>query len=665
MTMMQRSILLQDRQRLVIDKALTPPTCLSYSTSDGKTIEQAPWQVLILDAFANDMLTALLNPGDLRRHGVTLRTQVDAPRGGIPDVFANYILSPSPENVAWLLKDIQQRKLYDRVSVAFTGSASAHLLAAFAAQISTPSPVVRVLDLHSSFISLEQNLFTLGVKESYTKLRRALVSNDQNRADFVEFIASGLLSVFASMGVLPIIRCPPVGCCAAVAYALDAKLRENIELFKSLTGPLSFRRPLLLLFERDIDFNAMLHHTWTYQALIHDCFDLKLNSLHISSSSGRDEISRTMDRRTDSFWAKSAGSPFPEVAQEIEAELKRYRDDVEAINKRAGDEGSNKQCLTQYREHKAPPSTSDLASVIASLPGLAERKSNIDSHTNIATAVLDEINKRALDALFELETRIMNVSHGQNVSNLVCSEFKAAVMDQIRGTRATSPGENRGQGTPEDKLRLFLIFYLAFGSQLTEEDMSEFRSVLKNSGISCNAVDFIQSLKDFRHKSTANIPTTGPVVSGTGSKRALVKGIISNVFDRGYRSITNIAKNAKDLIIENQRAMVCARILSLFLNDRSRTSYGPAAQNVVDDYLLLDPKVDRAEGETIDERQKAMVYSDAVVFVVGGGNYVEYEDVIVAAQSLSAGSEAPNVIYGTTELLNGNQFLSQLSLRHG
>lgn len=32
----------------------------------------------------------------------------------------------------------------------------------------------------------------------------------------------------------------------------------------------SFQRPLLVLVDRNIDLATPLHHTWTYQALVHD-----------------------------------------------------------------------------------------------------------------------------------------------------------------------------------------------------------------------------------------------------------------------------------------------------------------------------------------------------------------------------------------------------------
>lgn len=36
------------------------------------------------------------------------------------------------------------------------------------------------------------------------------------------------------------------------------------------TLPSSFQRPLFVLVDRNVDMATPLHHTWTYQALIHD-----------------------------------------------------------------------------------------------------------------------------------------------------------------------------------------------------------------------------------------------------------------------------------------------------------------------------------------------------------------------------------------------------------
>ncbi|KAJ3657310.1 hypothetical protein Zmor_009125 [Zophobas morio] len=52
----------------------------------------------------------------------------------------------------------------------------------------------------------------------------------------------------------------------------------------------------------------------------------------------------------------------------------------------------------------------------------------------------------------------------------------------------------------------------------------------------------------------------------------------------------------------------------------------------------------------------------AIVFVVGGGNYIEYQNLVdYAKQKTSAGS-TKRITYGSSTLANAKQFLKQLSL---
>ncbi len=54
-----------------------------------------------------------------------------------------------------------------------------------------------------------------------------------------------------------------------------------------------------------------------------------------------------------------------------------------------------------------------------------------------------------------------------------------------------------------------------------------------------------------------------------------------------------------------------------------------------------------------------MLPSQAYVFVVGGGNYIEYQNLL---EYCRRGQGIKNVTYGTSELMNASQFLSQVGL---
>jgi hypothetical protein len=127
---------------------------------------------------------------------------------------------------------------------------------------------------------------------------------------------------------------------------LDKKIRENLRdarnsLFLSDTigqsNQISFQRPLLILLDRNFDLATPLHHTWTYQALLHDVFDLKLNRVDVSNPPApgtnplmaRDTVYDLLN--SDKFWKSQKGNPFPNVAESIQEELDKFKQCEEKI----------------------------------------------------------------------------------------------------------------------------------------------------------------------------------------------------------------------------------------------------------------------------------------------------------------------------------------------
>lgn len=106
----------------------------------------------------------------------------------------------------------------------------------------------------------------------------------------------------------------------------------------SLTLFSSFHRPLLVLLDRNMDMATPLHHTWTYQALVHDVLDFNLNRVELQETStepGQDGHRGSPVRKakiktyeinpTDKFWVSHRGNPFPTVAESIQEELEDYK----------------------------------------------------------------------------------------------------------------------------------------------------------------------------------------------------------------------------------------------------------------------------------------------------------------------------------------------------
>uniref|UniRef100_A0A183J0P1 Sec1 family domain-containing protein 1 n=1 Tax=Soboliphyme baturini TaxID=241478 RepID=A0A183J0P1_9BILA len=168
------------------------------------------------------------------------------------------------------------------------------------------------------------------------------------------------------------------------------------------SGHLSFQRPLLIILDRSLDLATPLHHTWTYQALIHDVLVLHVEKGSITKRRKDYDLNAN-----DNFWATHKGSPFPAVAEAIQEELETYRnreEEIRRLKQAMGlDDTGSDEAISYLTD-----ATAQLTSTVSSLPELLEKKRLIDVHTNLATAVLQLIKERKLDAFFEEEEKIMN-----------------------------------------------------------------------------------------------------------------------------------------------------------------------------------------------------------------------------------------------------------------
>lgn len=80
-----------------------------------------------------------------------------------------------------------------------------------------------------------------------------------------------------------------------------------------------------------------------------------------------------------------------------------------------------------------------------------------------------------------------------------------------------------------------------------------------------------------------------------------------------------------------------------------------ASGGAADSFVTIDPMVQA--GKVPAEPQQAAA-QEAVVFIVGGGNYLERERLVQWGNSCTP---KRGIIYGATELLTGKQFCEQLA----
>ncbi|XP_073495152.1 sec1 family domain-containing protein 1 [Phyllobates terribilis] len=601
------------------------------------TTGEPVWKVLIYDRFGQDIISPLLSVKELRDMGVTLHLLLHTDRDAIPDVPAIYFVMPTEENVDRICQDLRTQ-LYESYYLNFISAISRSKLediASAALTANTVSHVSKVFDQYLNFITLEDDMFVLCNQNkelvSYRALNRPDIT-DTEMETIMDTIVDSLFCFFVTLGAVPIIRCPRGNAAEMVAVKLDKKLRENLrDARNSLftgdnlgTGQFSFQRPLLVLVDRNIDLYTPLHHTWTYQALVHDVLDFHLNRVNLeesaaveSSPSGarpKKKNKKSYDLTVaDKFWQKHKGSPFPEVAESVQQELESYRnqeDEVKRLKTIMGLEGEDEGAISMLSDN-----TAKLTSAVSSLPELLEKKRLIDLHTNVATAVLEHIKTRKLDVYFEYEEKLMSKS-----------TLDKSLLDVISDPDA---------GTPEDKMRLFLIYYITSAQPPSEFDLDQYKKALEDAGCSLAPLNYIKQWKAFAKMAAA------PANYGIGSTKS--KGLLSRVMNTGSQFVMEGVKN---LVLKQQNLPV-TRVLDSLMEMKSNPE--------TDDYRYFDPKMLRGNDSSIPRNKNP--FQEAIVFVVGGGNYIEYQNLVDYIKT----KQAKHILYGCTELFNAAQFVKQLS----
>lgn len=426
------------------------------------------------------------------------------------------------------------------------------------------------------------------------------------------------------------------------------------------TSKVQPNRPLLVLLDRNMDLITPVAHSSTYQALIDDLLTHKANRVEFKVQStndhGRTRIQEKkfdLDADTDRFYSRHKFVPFPEAIESNGAELQDVTSRENAIRSTAVTGNTNASgAMDGAVVHEENNAASDLANAVDSLPKLLEQKKQLEIHTSILQAVMNEVAARDVPTFFELENALATGQY-KNDANKAKHEVLELVTDATKGN-------------VEDKIRLVIIFCLAttapgavvtevatnmaealnqMGSPnagdntvpLTKEDRDKLEKGLK-------AIEYLKNLrslqmipniaeseKDYSQSSQTNTDMLSSFMARATNQAT---GLLAKATEKVSTMFSKIHKHRATTIVENLCEMK------------------PTSED--DEYLYLDPKVKGdVDMKTLRNMSRAPV-KEVITFVIGGGCYAEYQNLQMIA------NERRTITYGSTELLCPCDFLQQL-----
>lgn len=576
--------------------------------SGGGTANEEVYKILIYDRFCQDILSPLIHVKDLRKHGVTLYFLIDKERKPVADVPAVYFVQATKSNIQRIISDAS-KSLYDSFHLNFSSSIPRPLLEDLASGTVNSDSIQRISKVHDQyleFVTLDDNLFSLANKNCFVQLNDPS-AGDKEIEEIIEKVVGGLFCVLATLGVVPIIRCPRGGPAEMVASRLDQRIQDHLLAKNNLfteggSFVSSFQRPVLCLFDRNFELSVAIQHDFRYRPLVHDVLGLRLNRLNVQAEKGGMK-SFELDR-SDPFWVANGSLEFPEVAVEIETQLNKYKRDVEEVNRKTGGSG----------EVDFDGNTKHLMNAVNSLPELTERKNVIDKHTNIATALLGEIKERSLDSYAKKESDMM--ARGGIDRNELLAVLK-------------------GKGSKTDKLR-FAIMYLISTESLPQSELEMVEAALKESDVDTSAFQYVKKIKSL------NVS----FASANSASRSNIVDWAEKLYGQSISAVTAGVKN----LLSNDHQLALTRTVEALMEGKPNPE--------IESYLIFDPRAPKSSSGSSGSHLKGP-FKEAIVFMIGGGNYVEYGSLQMLAHRQQP---TKHIIYGTTEILSGGEFVEQLAL---
>ncbi|XP_031269702.1 protein transport Sec1a [Pistacia vera] len=433
---------------------------LLYEMLGSAKADSKSWKVFIMDKVTVKVMSHSCKMADITDQGVSLVEDLFRRRQPLPSMDAVYFIQPTKENVVMFLSDMSGREpLYKKAFVFFSSPIPKELVNHIKMDSSVLPRIAALREMNLEYFPIDSQAFITDQDRALEDLYGQNAENSRKFETCLNTMATRIATVFASLKEYPFVRYRAAKASDASMTAfrdfiptkLATAVWNCIEKYKSIPNFPKTETCELLILDRSVDQIAPVIHEWTYDAMCHDLLNMDGNKYVFevpSKTGGKPEKKEVLLEDNDPVWLELRHAHIADASEKLHDRMTNF------VSK-------NKAAQIQQSRDGGELSTRDMQKIVQSLPQYSEQVDKLSLHVEIAGKINQIIRDTGLRELGQLE------------QDLVFGD--AGAKDVINFLRT------KQESTPENKLRLLLIYACVYPEKFEDDKASKLRQLARLS----------------------------------------------------------------------------------------------------------------------------------------------------------------------------------------
>ena len=577
------------------------------------------FKVLVLDNSSFKFLSPLLKQATLKKFNICLITNINDQKDIMNNVMSIYLVTPSSENFALILKDMKDN-IYQNYSINFIEKPDDNLLEQFLSNIIKLDIYKKIYNLH--VLPIKFSLIhpkILDFCSSDTKIEKPyslfnLNLNDKATENYYDLISNMLFNALFCMRISPLIKYREGSYSRLIAEKIQNKFISTFNKFPELKSEFKNGNCLLVILERDLfDLPIMLHHPSGLGSIINDICGITFEQ---ENNVAKNEIRKfNIDPLNDFIWNKNVDKFYNEVVDETLLKYKKYKKQIEIFE--ISEKSENLQKMEEDSEK--------LAQSIKEIDIKRLEGDILYKHAQIYPIINKNVDTRHLAQIFSIESNILQKREINNEINKSFEEFvqegKINNENHLDVFRLCLIYFLVNKDSANDKLIKDIIQTLKLPHKYNPKIILEYLNIIKNGLKTNSAEELIGKLNAENSQNKTMLGQVG--------------GVTKKLFKKGF----NFIKNAVTNLTSSNNPAIAMDILYELIYQKNRDKEFKAMRINED---IFAP----------NESSKKNVF----LFVLGGGSLNEFQYCKEYVEQMGF-----NFIYGADKIYSPKDFLDELN----